>query len=253
AEARLNGGGSGDLRQRIDQARHDLDLVMELDRIRLSRVTSGNVVSRLSRDTSGNVVFYRTKADRDYTKAFGNSGLAKVPDPPDLVAARIQTSTVRVALLAALDDWAVCATDKVQQDWLLTVARKADPDPHGWRDRIRDPASWEDPVALAELARIVPASGSSVSLLLALAERLGAAGGDAPAFLKRLQTGHPADFWANLILGDALLAAAPVEAGGYYRAALASRPGAAVAYTALGDALRAQNLRDQAIEYYLRP
>ncbi|TMQ30657.1 MAG: serine/threonine protein kinase, partial [Planctomycetota bacterium] len=200
AEVRLNGGGAGDLRQRIDQARHDLDLVMELDRIRLSRVTSGNVVSRLSRVTSGNVVFYRTKADRDYTKAFGNSGLAKVPDPPDLVAARIQTSTVRVALLAALDDWAVCATDKVQQDWLLAVARKADPDPHGWRDRIRDPASWEDPAALAELARTVPVSGSSASLLLALAERLGAAGGDAPAFLKRLQAGHPADFWANLIL-----------------------------------------------------
>ena len=88
------------MRQRIDQARHDLDLVMELDRIRLSRVTSGNVVSHLSRVTSGNVVFYRTKADRDYTKAFGDSGLAKVPDPPDLVAARIQTSTVRVALLA---------------------------------------------------------------------------------------------------------------------------------------------------------
>ena len=252
AEARLNGGGAGDLRQRIDQARHDLDLVMELDRIRLSRVTSGNVVSRLSRVTSGNVVFYRTKADRDYTKAFGDSGLAKVPDPPDKVAARIQASTVRVALLAALDDWTVCATDKVQRDWLLAVARKADPDPHGWRDRIRDPASWEDPAALAELARTVPASGSSVSLLLALAERLGAAGGDAPAFLKRLQTGHPADFWVNLILGDALLAAVPVEAGGYYRAALASRPGAAVAYTALGDALRAQNLRDQAIEYYRR-
>jgi serine/threonine-protein kinase len=132
------------------------------------------------------------------------------------------------------------------------VARKADPDPDGWRDRIRDPASWEDPAALAELARTVPLSGSSVSLLLALAERLGAARGDAPAFLKRVQTGHPADFWVNLILGDALLAAAPVEAGGYYRAALASRPGAAVAYTALGDALRAQNLRDQAIEYYRR-
>jgi serine/threonine-protein kinase len=49
-----------------------------------------------------------------------------------------------------------------------------------------------------------------------------------------------------------LLAAAPVEAGGYYRAALASRPGAAVAYTALGDALRAQNLRDEAIAYYRR-
>jgi serine/threonine-protein kinase len=250
AEVRLNGGELGDLRQRIDQARRNLDLVIELDRIRLSRFTSGNLVSRLSRFTSGNWVFYRTKADREYAKAFAESGLAKVTDPPDIVAARIDASTVRPALMAALDDWAVCATDKDQRDWLLAVARIADPDPQGWREGIRDPASWEDPAALAELARTVPVRGPSVSLLLALAERLGAAEGDAPAFLKRVQAEHPADFWANLILGDALLAAAPVEAGGYYRAALASRPGAAVAYTALGDALRAQNLRDEAIGYY---
>src|SRR5262249_31698457 len=94
-----------------------------------------------------------------------------------------------------------------------------------------------------------------VPLLLALGERLGAARSDALAFLtflKRVQNEHPADFWANLILGDALLKAAPVEAGGYYRAALASRPGAAVWDTARGDALTAQNLRDEATGYYRR-
>jgi serine/threonine-protein kinase len=238
AEARFDGGGAGDLRQRFNQARRDLDLVIELDRIRLSRLTSGNLA------------LYKTKADRDYTRAFADSGLEKVHDPPDRVAARIQVSAVRLALMAALDDWAVCATDKDRRDWLLAVARQADPDQQGWRDRIRAPASWEGPAALAELARTVPVSGQSVSLLLALGERLGAAGGDARAFLKRVQTEHPADFWANLILGDALLRAAPAEAGGYYRAALASRPGAAVGYTALGDALHGQNLREEAIRYY---
>src|SRR5262249_55903396 len=134
----------------------------------------------------------------------------------------------------------------------VAVARRADRDPQGWRDRIREPASWEDRAALVELARTVPVSEPSVPLLLALAERLGVAGGDAPAFLKRVLAEHPSNFWVNLILGDALLAAAPVEAGGYYRAALAGRPDAAVAYTALGDALRAQNLRDEAIQYYRR-
>jgi serine/threonine-protein kinase len=112
--------------------------------------------------------------------------------------------------------------------------------------------SWEDRKALDELARTVPVRESSVSLLLALGERLGAAGGDAPAFLKRVQSEHPADFWANLILGDALLKTATAEAGGYYRAALASRPGKAVAYTALGDALYGQGLRDQVLQYYRR-
>jgi serine/threonine-protein kinase len=240
ADARLNGFWARDLRQRLDQARQDLDLVIELDRIRLSRVTSGNLA------------LYKTKSDRDYTKAFGDSGLAKVHDPPDVVAARVHGSTVRVALMAALDDWPVCVTDKDRRDWLLAVARKADPDPHGWRDRIRDPAVWKDRAALDELATAVPVSKQPVPLLLALGERLGAAGGDAPAFLKRVQSEHPADFWANLILGDALVKAAPVEAGGYYRAALASRPGAAVGYTALGDALYEQQLRDEATAYYRR-
>jgi serine/threonine-protein kinase len=239
ADARLNGGGGArDLRQRFDQARRDLDLVIELDRIRLSRITSGNLA------------LYKTKADRDYTRAFADAGLAKAQDPPDVLAARVQASAVRLALTAALDDWAVCVTDKDRRDWLLAVARKADPDPQGWRERIRDPASWEDPVALVELAKAVPVSDQSVSLLLALGERLGAAGGDAPAFLKRVQGEHPADFWANLVLGDALVGTAPVEAGGYYRAALASRPGAAVGYAAVGDALNGQHLRDEATRYY---
>src|SRR5262249_993957 len=128
----------------------------------------------------------------------------------------------------------------------------AEREPQGWRDRLRDPSAWEDPEALAELVRTVPVSGQSVPLLLAFGERMAAKGGDAPAFLKRVQQEHPADFWANLILGDALVKTAPVEAGGYYRAALASRPSAAVGYTALGDALYAQQLRDEATAYYRR-
>jgi serine/threonine-protein kinase len=240
AEARLDQGGPDDLRRQLGRARHDLELVIELDRIRLNRITSGNHT------------LFKTKADRAYMKAFGKSGLAKEHDPPDLVAARVHESAVHVALAAALDDWAVCATDKQRRDWLLAVARTADPDPSGWRDRIRDPASWEDRAALEELARTLPVNAQPVPLLLALGERLGAAGGDAPAFLKRVQSEYPADFCANLILGDALVKAAPVEAGGYYRAALASRPGAAVGYTALGDALNAQQLRDEATAYYRR-
>ena len=93
-------------------------------------------------------------------------------------------------------------------------------------------------------------ASESVSLLLALGERLRATGGDAAPFLRRVQKEHPADFWANLILGNAMLQWAPQEAAGYYRAALASRPGAAVGYCAVGDALRLQHWPDQAIDYY---
>ncbi len=104
--------------------------------------------------------------------------------------------------------------------------------------------------AISQLTETVPVKGQSVSLLLALGERLRAAGGDATAFLKSVQKNHPADFWTNIVLGNALFSAAPVEAAGYYRAALSSRPEAPVAYTALGDALRIQGKVDEANGYY---
>jgi serine/threonine-protein kinase len=61
---------------------------------------------------------------------------------------------------------------------------------------------------------------------------------------------HPSDFWANMVLANALFSSAPIEAAGYYRAALSSRPQAAVAYTALGDTLRIQGKYDEANGYY---
>jgi serine/threonine-protein kinase len=237
AEARLGGSGPDDLRGRLGQAWRDLDLVIQLDTIRLKRVTRGELV------------FYQARADRDYQAAFRAAGLGRAHDHPASVAAVVKASAVRGALVAALDDWAVCSTDKQRRDWLLEVARQAGPDPQGWRHRILDPAAWDDPAALAELARTVPGR-QSVSLLLALGERLRATGGDSAPFLKRVQKEHPADFWANLILGNAMLQWAPQEAAGYYRAALASRPGAAVGYCAVGDALRLQNGLDEAIDYY---
>jgi serine/threonine-protein kinase len=238
AEARLDGGGPADLREQLGRARRDLDLVTQLDAIRLKRATRGELA------------FYKARADQEYAEAFQEAGLGKVLDPLLDVTATISASAVREALIAALDDWAVCAADKERRDWLLEVARRVDPDSEGWRERILDPAMWDDRQTLNELARTVPVAGQSVSLLLALGERLWLADEDAIPFLKRVQKAHPADFWANLILGNALLQRAPKDASGYYRAALASRPGAAVGYCAVGDALRLQNELDEAIYYY---
>jgi serine/threonine-protein kinase len=235
AEARLGGGGPDDLRRRLGQARRDLDLVIQLDAIRLRRVTRSELD------------FSQARADRDYQAAFREAGLGSADDHPASVAAAVKASTVRAALVAALDDWVICITDKKRRDWLFEVARQADPE--DWRCRILAPAAWDDSAALVELVRNVPGR-QSVSLLLALGERLRSLGGDAVPLLKRAQKEHPADFWANLILGNAMLQSAPQEAAGYYRAALASRPTAAVGYCAVGDALRLQNALDEAIDYY---
>jgi eukaryotic-like serine/threonine-protein kinase len=238
AESRMGGVWSDRLRRRLAQARRDLHLVIQLDDIRLSRVTRGELV------------YYKVQAARKYEEAFREAGLGNVHDPPEHVAALVNTSDVRWALLAALDDWAICAIDKEQRGWLLAVARSADPDPDGWRTRVRDPAAWENPSELAAMAVTVPKEKLPVSLLLALGERLRNAGGDAVTFLKQVNEKHPADFWANLILGNAMLQGAPLEAGGYYRAALASRPAAAVGYCVVGDALQLQNEFAEAIDYY---
>jgi tetratricopeptide (TPR) repeat protein/predicted Ser/Thr protein kinase len=238
AEARFGEGGPDDLRRRLSQVRRDLDLVILLDKIRLRRVTRGELP------------FYKAQSDRDYRETFEAAGLGNVHDQPQSVAAGINASAVRTALVAALDDWSICATDKEQRAWLAEVAQQADPDAEGWRERVFDPTTWDKPGPLAELARSVPVKRLSVSLLLALGQRLRAAGGDAAPFLKRVQKEHPADFWANLILGDAMLLWAPQDASGYYRAALASRPGEAVGYCAVGDALRLQKEIGEAIDYY---
>jgi serine/threonine-protein kinase len=238
AEARLGGGGPGDLRVRLGQARHDLDLAAQLDDIRVKRVSSVEV------DLN------HAQADRDYEDAFREAGLGKVYDDPKGLAARVRASAVRGALVAALDDWSVYVTDPGRRSWLLEVARGADPDPQGWRDRARDPAVWEDGAALAELARTAPLADLSVSLLVALGERMKATGGDAIAFLRRVQREHPADFWANLTLGDALRYQDAGEAIAYYRVALAIRPGVAVGYYDLAEVLRVQGWHDEAVDYY---
>jgi serine/threonine-protein kinase len=237
AGRRLGWGGPNELEGRLGQARRDLDLVMQLNAIRLRRVTRGELA------------YYKARANEDYAEAFQKGGLGTVDDPPSRVAAGINASAVRGALAAAVYDWAVCAADKTRRGWLLEVARQMDADSYGWRERVLDPAVWEDRQALADLARTAPAR-EPVALLLAVGEQLNVAGGDAAPLLKRVQKEHPEDFWANLILGNALLQRAPQEAGGYYRAALASRPGEAVGYCAVGDSLRLQHALDEAIDYY---
>ena len=62
------------------------------------------------------------------------------------------------------------------------------------------------------------------------------------AFLKRLHERYPRDFWINLRLGMLLLEVGrPAEAVGYYKTALAIRPGMALAHNNLGSPLTRTN------------
>lgn len=247
AIARLGQGGSADLRARIGEKRRDLEVVERLEDIRMDRASLVEAVRE--------VRFDRERAHRDYAAAFAGAGLGGLGDSPALVASRVAASSIREPLVAALDDWAAFAIefgDFEERSWLLEVARRADPDPTGWRDRVRDPLAWSDPAAVERLADVCVPAHQSVHVLVALGERLRALGGDAVAFLRLVQREHPGDFWANFALSSAAMETAPAEAVGYLRAALAIRPRATAIYYNLAGALRDLGESDAAIDCYER-
>lgn len=93
-----------------------------------------------------------------------------------------------------------------------------------------------------------PFPEQSVALLLAIELHTDAPGKTRVAFLKRLHERHPRDFWINLRLGMLLLeVGGPAEAVGYYKTALAIRPGMALAHNNLGSALTRTNRSGEAI------
>jgi serine/threonine-protein kinase len=225
----------------VEEARRDHDFLVRLDTIRLNRSTlvlGQHAHAALLR-------FNKARADRDYAAAFRDQGLGEPEGDPEGAAARVRASKWAAHVVAALDDWAVCAADPARQDWLLGVARRADPDP--WRDRVRDPAVWRDGKALAGLARAAPLAEQPAPLALALGERLSATGEDGVGFLGRVREQHPEDFWANLTLALALHGAGgrpggdPAQAQPYYEKALKLRPHAVAVRNDLGVALFDRN------------
>ena len=181
ARSRLGDGGPFWLYPVVEVARRDHQFLVRLETIRLNRST----LAEAQQGHAALLRFNKSRAEREYAEAFRDQGLGEPPNGPEGAAARVRASKWAAHLIAALDDWAVCAADPARQDWVLTVARRAGPDP--WRDRVRDPAAWRDGKALAELARTASLAEQPVPLLLALGERLSATGEDGIGFLRRVQ------------------------------------------------------------------
>jgi serine/threonine-protein kinase len=237
ARGRLGGHGSAELRRRLEQGAREVELAVRLEAIR--------------QDCAQNIVigFVSADPDQQYEEAFRQAGLGEVHDDPEVVAGRVRTSNIRDAVVAALDHWASCtAKGPRRRVWILEVARRADRDPTGWRDRARDPSLAAKPAALAEVIRTAPAADRSVSLLLALSNQMKPGSKERLAFLKRIQQAHPGDFWANIALGDRLVSweRDPAEAIRYYQSAVAIRPRTALGYYKLGDALSSTGRLEEA-------
>jgi serine/threonine-protein kinase len=230
ADNQLGPGGAADLRQRLEQARKGLELVAELDRIRLEHATIVNGQMDVA------------TADQHYAEAFAGAGVVAGQGDEEEAAARVRNSAIREQLVAALDDWAVLTRDPRRQAWLSAVARRADPD--DWRDRFRDPKVHRDRPGLEALAdellrdEAKKLKAQSPHLLAALGNALLWVKADPVPLLSEAREHYPSDFWLNFYLGNALVQAQKWgEAAGYYRAALAVRPNTAAVYNNLGGAL----------------
>jgi tetratricopeptide (TPR) repeat protein len=237
AQQRLGADGPTDLREQVDQALADNGLAKRLDAARQRLLT---LLEGEKWDFAG--------ADNEYAAALKEAGLGQKGEDAKVVAARVRTSAVRAEIVAALDDWASIAGDGRRREWLLAVARAADPDPE--RDRLRQPELWRKKAALAQLAGEAPAVNYSPQLVTALGRALSHIGGDAIPLLRKAQAHHPDDFWLNYQLGWELhMAKQWDEAIAYYRAALARRPEGLV-HLNLGAALYDKGQRDEAIGHY---
>jgi tetratricopeptide (TPR) repeat protein len=188
-----------------------------------------------------------TEADPQYAAAFRDAFGDVLKETPAAVAGRLSESGVRLELLAALDDWAVRSGDPVRQEWCLDVARRLDPVPDDWRSRVRDFAAWQDPPTLMELAEQCRVDEQPVELLVSVGLRLRQLNVAHTDFLRRVQSAHPSDFWANRWLASDLVLQDPREAISFYRAAIVARPEDVISYNDLSWALKSIGRPDEAI------
>jgi tetratricopeptide (TPR) repeat protein/tRNA A-37 threonylcarbamoyl transferase component Bud32 len=214
------------LEERLQAAQRDYRLARELDEIRLE-------ASLLVEEK-----FNLAGAAPKYEKVLCREKLDLRHGTLKVLADRIRGSSIRPALVGALDHWAmVLFTEKEDEAALaarlLEVARRADPDP--WRDRFRRPEVWGSPERLRKLAATVDTARQPPQILTAVVWQLNRAGGDARPLLRAALVQHPRDFWLHFIGGEVLRE--PAEQVGAYQAALALRPRSNVAYGNVGNAL----------------
>jgi serine/threonine-protein kinase len=258
AKRRLAGIGAASLRATLDRELATVDLLRQLDEIRLDRVIVAgktgieNALLNPPNDVARPVPPPAPVVPgARYEKVFRTAGIASGEDPAE-VAARVRSSPARDSFVAALDDWAACASNPEQQSWVLSVLKNSDSDP--WRNCVRDPSNWDDAAALKKLADEVLADEALVSqqppqILVLLAARLRAAKQDARPLMTHVVLAHPTDFWANAEMGNATFEKDPHEAMGYFRAASIIRPRLAIVHDAIAFMYGEQGRWHEAIPY----
>jgi serine/threonine-protein kinase len=237
ARGHLGGGGPVMLRDRVEQAWRDADVVAALEEVRLRQwdVRSGRWVNSL--------------ADENYAAAFRSYGIEIDASDPEEAAARVRGSAVQDHLLAALDNWwsiRRMMNDREGADRLRAVADQADGDP--WRTGLRAAIAANESGRLKDFVGQTSARLPAVLVVLANALRDSGAVAEAEEVLRRGLAQHPANFWLIPELGDLLDKQRRFgEAEGFHRVALALRPDSPAVWTHLGENLWEQEKLSEAV------
>ena len=216
------------IRREQDRALREQALVARLDAIHLNRATL--VEGRFNAVAERH--FNNSRADRNYESAFREARFGAIGDSPAHVAARIAASAARRRC------WPLWPTGRFVPS---TIAAERG----SWASRrkrtrtpgatARDPATWADRTALAQLAATAPVANQPPPFLVAIGERLHDLGGAGTTFLARVHQAHPDDFWAALTLARALQDGGDQKgADAAYQQALELRRGLAAVYNDRG-------------------
>jgi tetratricopeptide (TPR) repeat protein/serine/threonine protein kinase len=230
----------------VEEAARASSLRAELDRIRLEQASAVKESHKESHfDQEATAPLYAA-ALRDY-------GID--PASPEEAAARVRSSPLREALLAALQDWARVSPQQAERQRLKEVLRLAEPEPDAFGAQWRAAWARRDGPALAQLARQPRVERLPAQVLSHLASDLRAVGELAAAaqLLRAGQERYPDDFWLNHQLGTVLGELKPAqteEAVRFLTVALALRPRSPGAYVNLGVALHDKGDEERSIRCY---
>ncbi len=232
AARRAADDGVTDHAARLEADRRDLAMLDELDRVDAYRWTPIGLRYPPPVDVA-----------RRWAAAFTKYGIAPEAAAPD-VPARLQSTPIRSALLAALDGW--LARDPSPAVRALLAA--ADPDP--FRDDVRRLLAAADVAGLTKLAGRPEWSTQPAGIVRAYAVVPVIPAGVRRALLERVAGARPDDFGLAMDLGGTYPINDPTTAAPrvrWFQAAVALRPRSAPARLSLGAALRGTGDRDGAV------